>query len=541
MSTLIFWGAGATAELGIRMTAQQATFIKGLVGDDSTPLCDRVTVACEPGRQHSTKLLKAVTDLLHILGDDCTPNQLYMDKHGLAKTAYERQMAGCALDESQYLARLFQLRSLYNWPALKLICKICPAWGTKDFQINDLFNVLDMHRLSGHGFQVEKDIFLNQQQVLGAYQALILILQTLFYIDYQAALETKKEQLELYYQFSETIARRMQQKGLGINPRDFAKREHFLGEVAFASLNYDPIGLWSQFIANSNLNNQADVPHVDKQAVPLKIFHDLGHFMAVRTIENPDGLKDNLWYPLNEASAQRLNDHEHCTGRRVLLTKYLFPHGCLCWRECPSCGKLTANFGDRWDLRSPTLLPPPPLPGFVVERPNNGTDKEKEKWNKGKVDARECVHCHAMTYAHHGSAVMQSSFKVRPAPFIEEIQRELRVAIEKADHIIFMGYSLPPDDVTYRALFAARKSRSEHVPVRCSVVTGRGGADAWLTHDQFSAPGVGEDAKKTIEAAISIFGQENVRYYGGGIPQVFSDGTACDSDKVETLLNWNAT
>ena len=33
----------------------------------------------------------------------------------------------------------------------------------------------------------------------------------------------------------------------------------------------------------------------------------------------------------------------------------------------------------------------------------------------------------------------------------------------------------------------------------------------------------------------------NVRYYGGGIPQVFSDGTIGNSDKVEKLLNWNAT
>lgn len=64
---------------------------------------------------------------------------------------------------------------------------------------------------------------------------------------------------------------------------------------------------------------------------------------------------------------------------------------------------------------------------------------------------------------------MQSSFKARPPSFIEEIQRDLRATTMQADHIIFMGYSLPPDDVTYRAFFSARRQKGGK-DVHCTVV-----------------------------------------------------------------------
>ena len=75
---------------------------------------------------------------------------------------------------------------------------------------------------------------------------------------------------------------------------------------------------------------------------------------------------------------------------------------------------------------------------------------------------------------------MQSNFKSAPPPYIEEIQRDLRAVVQEADHIVFMGYSLPPDDVDYRAFFAARRSRGPERPVKCSVVVGKDGERRWL-------------------------------------------------------------
>ena len=69
---------------------------------------------------------------------------------------------------------------------------------------------------------------------------------------------------------------------------------------------------------------------------------------------------------------------------------------------------------------------------------------------------------------------MQSNFKASPPSFIDEVQRDLRVATQAAEHIILMGYSLPQDDVAYRAFFAARRRRNhkDGEPLRCSVVVG---------------------------------------------------------------------
>src|SRR5712664_1709302 len=68
---LIFWGAGATAALGIRTTADQATFVRKLAGprDPITPLESRVADALTNNVNDTTPWHSALYDLLAILGD----------------------------------------------------------------------------------------------------------------------------------------------------------------------------------------------------------------------------------------------------------------------------------------------------------------------------------------------------------------------------------------------------------------------------------------------------------------------------------------
>lgn len=109
-----------------------------------------------------------------------------------------------------------------------------------------------------------------------------------------------------------------------------------------------------------------------------------------------------------------------------------------------------------------------------------------------------------------------------------------------ADHIILMGYSLPPDDITYRAFFAARRQREiSGGSVRCTVVG--------LNDPQSSLVGpVGIDPNKFAEggavtSAREIFGQENVRFCGEGVPGAFCDSAgALSAVKLEALFEWRA-
>lgn len=444
--------------------------------------------------------------------------------------------------EDELRNRVLSLRMLYDWPALKAIINVCPGVEYGNLQLNDLFNILDMHGQSGHGFPEDNETFLTPQRVLSARNALNMLQQTTLYMDWQYCRVQRNEDLQLHYDFAEALGRRMQRQGVELAGRalQFDDRKFYMGDVSFACFNWDPIALWCQFVANRTLNNSRRVPHVGSPARRLRIFHDLGHFVAGPRVEDVGGRgAETPWHPMNESSALRLNDDDHGARDRVRISKFLFPHGCLWWRECPSCGKLSSYIGNTWDLYSPTLIPPPPFRAFVQNVDFRARlDREQVEWDRGKVDVRACMHCNTMTQAHHTQTIMQSSFKTQPPPFLDEIKRDLRVAVQEAEHVVLMGYTLPRDDVDYRAFFAARRQRG----VKCSVVVGTENDAVWAGPSEW--PAMLKDMEKdeaprtTLEAARDLFGENNVRFYGGGIPNVFLEGGRVTEFAVEELLTW---
>ena len=544
---VIFWGAGATAALGIRTTDGQTRFIKRITGADAPgkPLRERVAEAL--GRNGAELWHNALSDLITILGDS---DAVY----GSISRIDDEQLDAMrrnwrpTKDDKELSERIIDLRLTYDWPALTSVVSLCPGSATDKFKLNDLFNILDMHIPAGFGFRApahhghsstdeqHQEQFFDARRLIGAKNALLMILIALFYIDYQVCISSKRDLLEKYFDFAKVLGGRIQGHAVDLSGKHGLDQPAFYqSDVGFVSLNYDPIALWVQFVANRELNKSPDVPRIGTPSVPLHLFHDFGHLIPARRINRGDA--NWPWYPLNEGAAQRLNEQAGGDSR-VRLTKFLFPHGCLCWRECPDCGKLSAYHGDEWDLHAHSLFPPPPLRAFdTAACPDRVSGAEGEQRNKGKVDARGCLHCGTLTYTHHTQAVMQSSFKSRPPSFIEEIQRDLRATTMQANHIIFMGYSLPPDDVTYRAFFSARRQR-RGTEVRCTVVD----------RDPCNPDWYGPAALKTrtfcdaspVNAACDIFGKENVRFYGGGVSNVFLDKGTAIAAKLNYLLNWRS-
>ena len=426
--TLIFWGAGATAALGIRTTTQQAEALRRLVGAgrDAQPLKERI--ACALGQNVTEPWHHALYDLITILGDtDDAYRSIHIVKDEHMRAMSRNWQPGASRDE--LIRRIIELRLIYDWPALKSVVRICPGSDTDRFKLNDLLNVLDMHIPLKSGLRApagrERDWdsthaghqFFDARRLIGAKNALLLILMALFHIDYQICISTKRDVLQKYYDFAVALARRTQQQGIAAatNTR-LDSPEFYQSDVGFVSLNYDPIGLWIQFMAHRERNKSSLAPHVGSPAIPLHLYHDFGHLIPARGI----GRRESSWpwYPLNEAAAQRLNEQKYPSGYRVKLTKFLLPHGCLCWRECPDCGKLSAFHGDTWDLFSKSLFPAPPLQAFDrTPCDDRVTGEERNEREKGVIDARACLHCGTLTYAHHTQTVMQSSFKSSP-PFV---------------------------------------------------------------------------------------------------------------------------
>ena len=519
--TLIFWGAGATASLEMPITMRQGKVLTILGTDES--LDQRIGEAF-PFFAKTPKHSQALRELFLGLGDALNDQDpLYQEGQRLSQ-------------ETRFQA----LRKIYDWGTLKQIIQISPKGADENVTIQDLFNLIDLHRASHHGFLNKGGEPIPPESLAGARQALTLILSLLFYEAYQQQLE-QPETLRQYYEFAEALTQMMVEEGLRKENegKQAIDREFYLFSYAVISMNWDPLLFWMLFNAHKASNERPSYLEINKRPIPMKLFHDMGHFMGIRKI---DGKTPDVRYPLNEASAQRLNHPDHVAEYRVRMGKFYFPHGCLNGRECPSCGKWVVHLGDKWDVLSPTLFPSPILSQLNKVPREPKSQEEEEAFNQGQSDAVQCAYCGVITQQHHVPFLVQTNFKHNTPPFLEEIQRDMRVALEKAHHFIFMGYSLPSDDVLYRSLLAARQSRDTKQKICISIVVGYEplAPDQWFQDkelEDYFLQNPALPAKKTFDSIQAIFGKKaKIRSYMKGIPAVFLSQNRADPQKVRTLL-----
>lgn len=242
---------------------------------------------------------------------------------------------------------------------------------------------------------------------------------------------------------------------------------------------------------------------------------------------------------MNETAVQRLNDPEHQAARRIRVGKFYFPHGCHGFRECPNCGKLTFYLGNEWNIQSESLFPPPIINDFLFDNPSRSAEEVSAK-KDGMSDAIQCVHCGSITEQHHSAIITQTNFKGNHPPYIEEIQRDMKVAIEKANHVILFGYSFPEDDFIYRSIFAARKQMGDK-PLKCSIVNWDEDApERWMYKDEiekFTENHKGNVSNMYVRL-VDLFGRDHIRIYGKGIPNVFLENNEVSKEKIKEMMEW---
>ena len=546
--TLVFIGAGATASLGIPSTDEQTKIFRALCGNEKSK--EEILSSYFSGSD-----LTKVIAFLDFLDSD---NFFEVHETDLqnAEIVYVKQ------DEELLRNRILELRTEYDWNAAKKVLNICPHNRGKDNLICDAYSIIDGKLLSHQSLKVKdcrnksdndisSEAILSPSRLQGARNFLMLFVNMLFSARwYKITNGEKSEEFEKYKKFINSFDRLMQKEARqfhGKYPKQ--SRDFYLFTTSFVSFNFEMVFPWIFMNSHYELNHHP--PYI--QDHPLKLWLDYG--VEHRGRKLVDG-KIVPTLEFTESVASRENEDEHIGTPLNRSGKFYFAHGSAAWRECPVCGRMTFYFGtseNKWNYKSLELIPPFPIPIFESEKISVLTAQEKE-WRKNlRYDSLQCMHCGSQTKASDAPMIMQTMYKSTPTSFLEEIQRNVKVSLEKARHIILLGYRLPPDDTIWQHAFAEGiRARVESEDAAfCTVVVGHKGEERWIDSDELKRyidlHRKDDDADSwgvtAIQNAIAIFGKDKVRAWTGGIPQVFGN---CTEKEVKDLfypdfVEWSGT
>lgn len=535
--TLVFIGAGATATLGMPSSDNQTKIFRNLCDEEKAKKEIFSPYFSEPD-------LSKIIHFLDFLDNDNFFEVRDSDLQS-AEMVYGKQ------DRKILQNRILELRSEYDWNAAKKVLKVSPHNEENDNLIRDAYSIIDKKLLAHQslkvgcclnkfGNDISYEEILSPSRLQGARNFLTLFINMLFAgAWYNISKGEKSDEFSKYKNFIKVFDRLMQEEGIKFagQSKKIHSRDFYLFSTSFVSFNFEMVFPWIFMNSHYELNHHP--PFI--QDHPLKLWLDYGVEHRGRKLEN-DKIEPTLEFTESVASRENENDHIGTPINRA--GKFYFAHGSFAWRECPVCGRMTFFHGNNdWgDYKSKKMIPAFPIPLFESDKTDSKEFTQKENdWRKElKYDSLQCMHCGSETKALDAPMIMQTMYKSTPTSFLEEIQRNVKVSLEKARHIVLLGYRLPPDDTIWQHAFAEGiRARAEKDKAFCTVVVGHKGEEKWINPDELDSyikkykdkgDGYGIDA---IENAIAIFGKDKVRAWTGGIPQVFGNCTEAD---VKELL-----
>lgn len=556
--TLLVVGAGATADLGMPQSDSQSKILRALADADcvdSPSIWGKYSLESVLSNNGPEKIfgrtpsfegrnLEIMVAFLKFLGNntDRTWTEIVDDDIVNARVVY-----GSHVRIETLKSRILELRREYDWNALKQIIQICPYNKNQDNLVRDLFTIVDQKIAARQGIKVIKG-FIECGRLSGARNCAILLINVLFASAWYkiANAGPAGTSFPKYQRFANTLAQLMQDEGLALQSKGLKNRDYYMFTYSILNFNFEMVFELLLLFAHREANHQNNyLPSAQKQLVWL----DFGVENRSRKIK---GGSCGIGLSLDETVCQRTN--ESCLAGADInrVGKFFYAHGSSRWRECPSCGCKSVYGAGSWDIFNKQQNPPLPIPLFetsVFER----TDDEK-KWEENlQLDSLECPSCGGKTFASSAPMIMQTLVKGIPTSFLEEIQRSAKVCLKEARHIILFGYQLPPDDVVWQEAFSesVRSRLGSEKEAYCSVVVGFKGEKHWMYKDELlkyvnshnSPDELGPYGIGAIQNALAIFGENRVRAYTGGIPDVWGDAA---EDEVKELLyprwvDWSGT
>ena len=554
---LLVVGAGATAKLGMPQSDSQSKIFRALASAGETfeenkwkdyTIRDILSnkgleKVLDDEQVFSGQNLEVLVAFFELLGNNLKNNWNVVSTENIenARVVFGNH------DRELLESRIRELRLEYDWNALKQIIQICPHDSDNDNLIRDLFTIVDQKMAARQGIKVVNG-FIAYNRMNGARNCAVLIIKILFASAwYKLSRENGSEDFKKYKAFAKTLASMMQKEGLKFQTKfpELQSRNFYLFTYSILNFNFEKIFERLLVFAHREANHAGRYLRTSQKQ---KIWLDFGVEQRFRNTRGKSG----FGLSVDETVCQRINENKNVGSDIYRVGKFFFVHGSANWRECPACGCKFVYEAENWDLFHRHHNPPLPIPLFEAD--DFKRTKEEEKWkNELRLDSLECPSCGAETTASASPMIMQTMVKGIPTSFLEEIQRNAKVSLKKARHIILFGYSLPPDDIVWQEAFAeaVRHRMDEDERPFCSVVVGYRGEKRWLYDDELKfylakhkgckdSSAYGIDA---IENAISIFGLNHVRAYCGGIPDVW--GNASEAEIKEILypewVDWKGT
>ena len=544
---LVVIGAGATAKLGMPQSSAQSDVFRALSKDN----VDYTKVLKEYFTGDDLSKIVSFFKALDGSNEDIGNFSITKDDINEIKNVYR----GCN-DEDLLKNRLLELRRDYDWNALRKIIDVCPNDESDDTIIYDVYSIIDKKLHANQSIKVVNgkiEEILPLSRIQGARNFLTMFINLLFASAWNNICnDENSDEFSKCKKFINAFTKMMQdeghkfyERGFDVNSRDF-----YLFSCSFVSLNFEMVFPWLLMNSHREFNKDKKT-YIDDH--PIKLWLDYGVEHRGRKTVNGKVVPT---LEFAEAVASRENEDDHIGTELNRAGKFYFAHGSSNWRECPVCGRMTFyNGGNCWEYKSKKMIPPFPIPLFEPIDEKSLTSKELE-WRKNlHYDSLQCMHCGSETKALDAPMIMQTMLKTTPTSFLEEIQRNVKVALSNARHIVLLGYRLPPDDtIWYEAFAEAVKGREKGQEAYCSVVVGKYEklGDRWLYGQELknfveghknddNAVSLGVTA---IQSALAIFDENKVRAWIGGIPEIFGNCTESDVRELfypEKFVNWKGT
>lgn len=510
---VMFWGAGATAELGALTTAGLAealSTLAGWVGDDQRQpaatgdigfrhppgfnyrdtiekRCGRINALKDTDQSLKRKLL---SELLILLGDGngypkegdaerARRNKIEEVVRAKLDPAYLRGFGGTGdpteEEREAFRAELDAWPHRYDWLGLKALMPAMSHYlSTKDSKrgpvnLQDLLTAIEqLAQLEAglHGARLFDDELEHPQiesyRIPAIRECVALLTGMLQRLALQDDDGKLKGDVRPYREFVEALVALNFEEACalasqGHNP---GRRKFYLGSLGVISTNWDPL-LQAFWFAANNRHNHGNSPFVPGNGTSrtLKLYHDQGPEVGLRHPNRWDTGQggEDVFFAFGEAAAQRLN-REGAGNHVYRFNKLLQLHGGFHWRDCPRCGRIFTTAPNYEDETDGIMLGPSLLPEICPRWKPGKSEDEQREWRRGRFGSVQCIYCGYMTQPHDTPLLTQTVIKPTRHYLQWALFREMGLMVANAKHLVLVGYSLPSDDLINRCFIQSSAS-----------------------------------------------------------------------------------